>query len=130
MDINLPTTVAEIQAEFDRYEAALIGNDVEALANFFWRDPRATRLAPGGGLYGYDEIEAFRRARDASDVTRVLERVTIIGLGADCGVATAEYRRTGSGRRGAQSQTWVKFAEGWRIVAAHVSLEPAQPSET
>lgn len=123
MEIDLPETVAAIRAEFDAYEAALIGNDVTALTGFFWTDPRAVRLSPGGGLYGFEEIAAFRKGRDASDVARVLERVTILALGPDCGVASAEYRRTGSGRRGAQSQTWVRFPEGWRIVAAHVSLE-------
>lgn len=126
MEIDLPETVAEIRAEFDRYEAALIANDVAALSGFFWRDPRAVRLAPGGGLYGFEAIAAFRRGRDVSDVARDLERVTIRAIGPDCGVATAEYRRRGSGRRGAQSQTWARFPEGWRIVAAHVSLDPPE----
>lgn len=126
MEIDLPETIAEIGAEFDRYEAALLSNDVDALSGFFWRDPRTLRLSPGGGLYGYDAIIAFRQGRDVTDVARDLEKITIRAIGRDCGVATAEYRRRKSGRRGAQSQVWVRFPEGWRIVAAHVSLDPPE----
>ena len=126
MTPDAPETLAELRAAFDAYEAALLANDVEALSGFFWRDPRAVRLSPGGGLFGYEAIAAFRRGRDVSDVARDLTRVTFTALGPDVGVACAEYRRRGSGRRGAQSQTWARFPEGWRIVAAHVSLEPPE----
>ena len=124
MTPDTPETLAELRAAFDAYEAALLANDVEALSGFFWRDPRAVRLSPGGGLFGHDAIAAFRRGRDVSDVARDLTRVSFTALGPDVGVACAEYRRRASGRRGAQSQTWARFPEGWRIVAAHVSLEP------
>lgn len=115
----------EIRAAFDTYEAVLVGNDVEGLINLFWRDPRAVRLSDDSGLYGFDAIAAFRRARDPSDMARTLTRVEIVALTADCGVANAEYRRTGSGRCGTQSQTWIRTPEGWRIASAHVSLGPA-----
>jgi ketosteroid isomerase-like protein len=115
---------AEIREAFERYEAALMANDVDALSGFFWQDSRAVRLSPDGGLYGYDDIAGFRRKRDASDVARDLGRVEILVLTPDIGVATAEYKRRGSGRRGAQSQVWKRLPEGWRIVSAHVSLEP------
>ena len=113
---------AEIRAAFDAYEAALVGNDVEALIGFFWDDPRALRMTNEGGLYGFAEIAAFRRGRDVTDVARELTRVEIRALGPDAGVAVAEYRRTSSGKRGVQSQVWQRRPEGWRIVAAHVSL--------
>ena len=113
---------AEIRAQFDAYEAALRSNDIAALTGFFWNDPRAVRLGPDGGLYGHQEIAAFRRARDVSDVERVLSQVRIVALSPDLGVATCEYRRVGSGRRGAQSQVWMRRPEGWRIVSAQVSL--------
>ncbi|MEM6489534.1 MAG: AtzH-like domain-containing protein [Pseudomonadota bacterium] len=115
---------AEIRAAFDAYETALVTNDVEGLIGLFWEDPRAARLMAEGGHYGHAEIAAFRRARDPSDVARTLTRVQIVALTPDIGVANAEYRRTGSGRRGAQSHTWIRTAEGWRIAAAHVSLAP------
>ena len=116
-------TAREIRAAFDAYEAALLTNDVEALSGFFWRDRRAVRLSAEGSLYGYDEIAVFRAKRDVSDIARDLLRVEIVALAADIGVANAEYRRRASGRKGAQSQVWKRFAEGWRIVSAHVSLE-------
>lgn len=112
----------EIRAAFEAYEAALVGNDVEALIGFFWADPRAIRMMTEGGLYGIDEIASFRKNRPTEDLSRELTRVEIVPLGADVGVATAEYRRLGSGRRGAQSQVWVRRPEGWRIASAHVSL--------
>ncbi|WP_353475361.1 DUF3225 domain-containing protein [Salipiger sp. H15] len=114
---------AEIRAEFEAYEAALGANDVERLTGFFWEDPRAARLSPGGGLYGHDQIAGFRKARDVSDIARELSEVRITAFSADFGTATCEYRRLGSGRRGAQSQVWMRRPEGWRIVSAHVSLD-------
>ena len=113
---------AEIRAAFDAYEAALGANDVTALTGFFWQSPRAVRMMTDGGLYGIDEIAAFRKGRDVSDLARDLTRVDIVALAPDVGVATAEYRRKGSGRRGAQTQVWVRRPEGWRIASAHVSL--------
>lgn len=114
---------AEIRTCFDGYEAALVGNDVEALIGYFWNDSRAVRLSAGGGLYGYEAIASFRKGRDATDMARELLRVDIVALSSDLGVATAEYRRSGSGRRGAQSQVWMRTGQGWRIVSAHVSIE-------
>src|SRR5690242_11271994 len=107
MEADAPEVVAEIRAAFEAYEAALLANDVEALAGFFWRDPRAARLGADGGLYGWEAITGFRRGRDVSDLARDLSRVEIHAWGRDFGTATAEYRRRGSGRQGAQSQTWV-----------------------
>jgi ketosteroid isomerase-like protein len=116
------TVEAEIRTAFDGYEAALGANDVTALTGYFWQSPRAVRLMTEGGLYGIEEIAAFRKGRDVSDIARELTRIDIVALGPDMGVATAEYRRLGSGKKGAQSQVWVRRPEGWRIASAHVSL--------
>lgn len=113
---------AEVRDAFEGYEAALGANDVDALTSYFWQSPRAVRLMTEGGLYGIDAIAAFRKGRDVSDIARTLLRVDIVALGPDTAVATAEYCRTGSGRRGAQSQVWIRRPEGWRIASAHVSL--------
>lgn len=123
-DFDEAGVAVEIRAEFDAYEAALQANDVPALTAFFWEDPRAVRLMAGGGLYGHEEIAAFRKDRDVSDMARDLSEVRIVVLSRDIGVATCEYRRKASGRRGAQSQVWVHRPEGWRIASAHVSLAP------
>ncbi len=116
------SVAAEIRAAFDRYEAALTGNDVEALVAFFRQDALAIRMMNDRGLYGIGAIAAFRKGRDTADLARELLRVDVVALSADIGVATAEYRRTGSGRRGAQSQVWQRGPDGWHIAAAHVSL--------
>ena len=113
---------AEIRTAFDAYELALRSNDVESLIGFFWDDSRAVRLMNESGLYGIDEIAEFRNGRPTDDLARELLRVDVVAFGPDLGVATAEYRRTGTGRRGAQSQVWMRRPEGWRIVSAHVSL--------
>ena len=123
-DFDRAGVEAEVRAAFDAYEAALQGNDVAALTGFFWDDARAVRLASEGGLYGIAAIAAFRRGRDVSDIARELTRVDVVALSPEVGVATAEYRRLKSGRRGAQSQVWVRRPEGWRIASAHVSLGP------
>ncbi len=46
----------------------------------------------------------------------------VVAWSADFGVATAEYRRLATGVRGSQTQVWMRRPEGWRIVAAHVSV--------
>ncbi|QPM90234.1 AtzH-like domain-containing protein [Pseudooceanicola algae] len=122
-DFDRNAVEAEIRTAFDAYERALSENDVPALSEFFWEDPRAVRLGPDGGLYGHDRIRAFRRGRDVSDIARDLYEIRILALGPNTGSATCEYRRIGSGKRGAQSQVWKRFPEGWRIVSAHVSLQ-------
>ena len=123
MDIDSPDVVGEVKAAFERYERALNANDVATLNELFWKSPRTVRYGTGEQLYGYDAIAGFRAARDASDVRRELLRVVITAFGRDVATASCEYRRVGSGREGRQMQTWVRFAEGWRIVAAHVSFK-------
>ena len=122
MEFDAEAVEAEVRAAFDGYEAALGANDVDALTGYFWDSPKAVRLMTEGGLYGIAAIATFRRGRDVSDIARSLTRIDIVALGPDVAVATAEYRRIGSGRRGAQSQVWVRRPEGWRIASAHVSL--------
>lgn len=121
-DFDEAAVAAEIRAEFEAYETALAENDVTALAGFFWEDPRAIRMMTEGGLYGHAAILAFRTSRDVSGLARELERVEVVAWSPDFGVATAEYRRLNSGKRGSQTQVWMRRPEGWRIVAAHVSV--------
>lgn len=128
MDIDIPDVVAEVQAAFARYEAALVGNDVATLNELFRVDTRTLRYGIGENLYGHTEIAGFRAARSPTGLTRSLSRTVITTYGHDTAVAaTLFYRPTAPGKIGRQMQTWVRFAEGWRIVAAHVSVidEPA-----
>ena len=123
MQVDSPDVVAEVKAAFDRYERAINANDVATLNELFWKSPKTIRYGNAEQLYGHDAISGFRAARDASDVRRELLRVVITAFGHDLATASCEYRRIGSGREGRQMQTWVRFAEGWRIVAAHVSFK-------
>ncbi len=128
MVIDDPATLAEVRAAFAAYEAALVGNHVAALDGFFWRDARALRYGAGENLYGHAAIAAFRAARPAAGLARSLDRTVITAFGRDFATASTLFRRDGApGRVGRQTQSWARLPEGWRIVAAHVSLidEPA-----
>lgn len=120
--INQPQVHAEVSAAFYRYEAALVSNDIAVLDALFWHDPRTVRLGAGENLYGKDEIRAFRAARPAAGLQRTLRNTLITTFGNDYAVCSTEFTREGSDRIGRQQQTWVRFADGWRIVAAQVSL--------
>ena len=123
MQIDLPEIVAEVRAAFERYERALVENDVAALDAFFPEDARTIRYGGGENLYGFAEIGAFRAARSPLGLARTLERTVITTYGRDHAVASTLFRRASApGKIGRQMQTWVRFAQGWRVVAAHVSL--------
>jgi hypothetical protein len=123
MDINLPDTVAEVQAAFSCYEVALMSNDTATLQALFWHSPHTIRYGIGEILHGWDEIGAFRAARSPVGLARALSRTVITTFGRDFATAsTLFHRATAAGKVGRQMQTWARMPEGWRIVAAHVSL--------
>lgn len=123
MDIDLPEVVAEVRAAFERYEEALVTNDVATLDALFRNDPRTIRYGGTEILYGFHEIESFRAARSPAGLARTLSRTVITTFGRDFAVASTLFHRPSTpGKVGRQMQTWVRFAEGWRVVAAHVSL--------
>ncbi len=123
MEIDLPEVVAEVRECFDRYEKALVSNDVTALNALFRDDRRTIRYGAGEILYGYEEIKSFRAARSPVALGRTLSRTVITTFGREFAVAATLYERPSApGKIGRQMQTWVKFEDGWRVVAAHVSL--------
>ena len=123
MDVDLPEVVAEVSAAFERYEQALVSNDVAALDAMFRDDPRTIRYGGGENLYGYGEIKAFRAGRSSTGLARTLSKTVITTYGRDFAIASTLFQRVSApGKIGRQMQTWVRFAEGWRIVAAHVSI--------
>ena len=123
MDIDLPDVVAEVSDAFARYEAALVSNDVATLDALFRDDSRTLRYGGGENLYGYEAIKAFRAGRSAAGLARELSKTVITTYGRDTAIAsTLFYRDSMPGKVGRQMQTWVRFADGWRIVAAHVSV--------
>jgi hypothetical protein len=122
MDIDLPEVVAEVTREFERYEQALVTNDVAVLDAIFREDPRTIRYGGGENLYGFAEIAAFRAGRSPAGLARTLSKTVITAYGRDVAVASTLYDRPSQpGKIGRQMQTWVRFPEGWRVVAAHVS---------
>ena len=123
MEVDLPDVLAEVTGQFARYEAALVGNDVAVLDELFRADARTLRYGIGENLYGHDAITAFRAARSPAGLMRRTENTVITTYGRDTAVAsTLFYRDSTPGRVGRQMQTWVRFPEGWKIVAAHVSV--------
>ena len=133
MQVDLPDVLTEVTEQFARYENALVSNDVAVLDQLFRADPRTLRYGVGENLYGHDAIRAFRAARSPIGLGRRTDKTVITTYGRDTAVAsTLFYRDSLPGRVGRQMQTWVRFAEGWRIVAAHVSVidEPASSKDT
>lgn len=122
MDINIPEVVAEVTAAFQRYEKALISNDVAVLDELFWNSPQTVRFGVTENLYGYDEIAAFRSQRSPVNLDRILINTVITTYGRDFATANTEFQRKTSNKTGRQSQTWMRTEQGWRIVSAHVSL--------
>jgi Protein of unknown function (DUF3225) len=126
MTINDPEVLAELEALYPEYERALVTNDVEKLVTMFWAGPQVMRFGATENLYGPEELEAFRKLRPAANLARTVKRLDIVSFGRDFASITLEFERVRDEgvARGRQSQVWVRFAEGWRIVQAHVSLHP------
>ena len=123
MQVDLPDVLAEVTAQFERYEKALVSNDVAVLGELFRDDARTLRYGIGENLYGYGAITAFRAARSSVGLMRKTDKTVITTYGRDTAVAsTLFYRDSAPGKVGRQMQTWVRFPEGWKIVAAHVSI--------
>lgn len=129
MEIDLPEIVAEVQAVFERYEKALVCNDIATLDELFRSDARTIRYGVAENLYGHEEVAAFRAARSPINLARTRTRTVITTYGRDFAVASTLFHRDSMpGKVGRQMQTWVRFPEGWRVVAAQVSLidDPAK----
>jgi hypothetical protein len=120
--INLPDVHAEVAAVFARYEDALVSNNVKVLDELFWNSEHTLRYGATENLYGYDAIRAFRAGRPSQGLARTLLTTVITTYGRDFATANTEFVRVGSDKTGRQSQTWLRTPDGWRVVAAHVSL--------
>jgi len=126
MIINDPAVIAELDELYPRYEQALVTNDVDTLVAMFWAAPEVMRFGVAENLYGHDELEAFRKSRPATNLARTVKRLDIVTFGHDYASISLEFERDSQNGllRGRQSQVWVRFPTGWRIVSAHVSLLP------
>lgn len=122
MTIDDPALLAEVTAAFHAYEAALMADDIAAMDALFRDAPMTNRFGVGEVLWGIEAIRDFRKGRGGSPQRR-LGHVAITVYGDRFATADAEFFREGAERRGRQSQAWVKFEDGWKVVSAHVSLE-------
>lgn len=120
MEINLPDVLSEVTAAFERYEQALVNNQVEVLDELFWNSPQTLRYGATENLYGYEAIAQFRAHRPATNLQRTLHNTVITTYGRDFATANTEFVR--NQKTGRQSQTWIRTPDGWRVVCAHVSL--------
>lgn len=124
MEINNPEVVAEVNAAHERYETALTSNDVAVLDELFWNSEHTFRMGIGELLYGHEQIAAFRAARSPKGVERNVGKTVLTTFGRDFAVVNREFFRDGVDGIGRQTQSWARLPEGWRIVAAHVSVIP------
>ncbi|RXZ33806.1 oxalurate catabolism protein HpxZ [Oxalobacteraceae bacterium CAVE-383] len=120
--INDAAVLADFHPHFDAYERALVCNDIAELDRLFWNAGETVRYGAGENLYGYAAIREFRMARSPVNLDRTVIRKAVTSVGDDVAVTHIEFTRAGSDRIGRQSQTWVKFHEGWRVISAHVSV--------
>jgi len=118
----MPSVVAEVTAACERYEKALVGNDIAVLDELFWNSPYTLRYGATENLYGYEAIRSFRAVRPSAGLAREVHRHVITTYGTDFATSNLEFQRNGSAKAGRQSQTWMRTPDGWRVVAAHVSL--------
>jgi hypothetical protein len=118
---NLPSTVDEVYRQFEAYERALVANNVTALDEFFWRSEDVVRFGIGENLYGSEAIANYRRSVVPGRISRLRVKTVVATFGTSTATVSAEFSEEG-GVVSRQSQTWIRLAEGWRIVAAHVSV--------
>jgi hypothetical protein len=130
MQINLPDVLAEVTAAFARYEKALVTNDTAVLDELFRTADETVRFGIAENLFGIEEIRRFRNNRPPINLDRVVARSNITTYGRDFATtAITFYRAAAPDKTGRQMQSWVRFPEGWRVVAAHVSLIPTPEGE-
>lgn len=120
-EVDRPDVVAEVTDAFHRYEAALVANDVEALVDFFWDDPRTLRYGIDDIQHGHDELAAFRRSQARATPPRSLRRTAVRTFGTDVAHVDTEFVPDGTDVVGRQSQTWIRTGGGWKVASAHVS---------
>jgi hypothetical protein len=119
--VNVPKALAGLNEAFERYECALTGNDVAVLDELFWNSPHTLRYGAAEHLYGYESIQAFRRARPGTGLDRTILERSVTSFDDAFAVTNIVFSREGQARLGRQTQSWVRIAGNWRIVAAHVS---------
>lgn len=112
---------AELRACFNAYENALVAGDANSVNDWFIDDPRVTRFGVAEEQWGSVAIREWRESAPSVPFGRELTVTDVVIWSADLGVVTTLFRYPGSAALGRQSQTWLRRADGWGIVHAHVS---------
>jgi len=120
--LDLPEVMAELASAFAAYEAALLANDVAALNDFFVASAATVRLGIAEHAFGIQSIALQRARLTKVSPQRRLHNTVITTIGRDAGAVSTEFAAAENDLVGRQSQTWVRTAAGWKIVAAHVSV--------
>ena len=120
-EVDLPQVVAEVRAVFERYERALLAHDIEALDNYFFAAPSTVRFGIAEHAFGIESVRLQRAGLPRTHPERRLMNTVIHCIGADVAIVSTEFMAPDTTKVGRQTQTWVRFAAGWKIVAAHVS---------
>uniref|UniRef100_UPI0000F2444C Hypothetical protein Bxe_B1374 n=1 Tax=Paraburkholderia xenovorans (strain LB400) TaxID=266265 RepID=UPI0000F2444C len=124
MEVNQPDIVAQVQAAFVEYERALVENDIEAMNALFWHTPETVRYGIAEVQHGGEAIRAWRERCEPVPKSRKLHRTVVTTFGTDFATVSTEFTSDATPLLGRQMQTWARLspADGWKIVAAHVSL--------
>jgi hypothetical protein len=122
--LDRPEVVGEVLAAFRRYERALVAGDLAVLTELFWDDPRCLRYGVADRQAGAAQIAAWRRTHPTVPPGRRLRDTRVLTVDDRTAVVNTLFDYPDGRVEGRQTQTWVRFAQGWRIVAAHVSELP------
>ncbi len=123
LEMNIPEVVAEVTTAFNRYEQALVSNDIQVLDELFFNSANTIRYGVAEECISYQAIQDFRACRNPVNLARVLKNTIITSYGHNFAVASTEFSRSNSpSKLGRQQQTWIRTEQGWRIIAAHVSV--------
>jgi hypothetical protein len=121
-EVNRREVVAEVRSVFERYEAALVDNDLDVLDELFWDSTHTERFGLSDRQRGFAAVQSARRTVTRQTPPRTLRDLVIITFDDHTAVVATEFvPDDGVSPVGRQSQTWVRFPEGWRVVSAHVS---------
>jgi len=128
--LNLPQVVEEVRAVFLAYEAALLANDVRLLNDFFWDSPSTVRYGIAEHNYGAADIRAYREHAWPVSPCVVCSEPSLPLVDAIRPVVSSEFSVPASELIGRQTQTWVRFDTGWKLICSPCEHDSARAHQT
>lgn len=123
MQINLPHVVTAVTEAFTDYERALLANELATLDGYFWNSEHTVRYGVAENLHGADTIACYRRHCQPVGPGRQLLHTVVSTFGEDFATVSTQFKDGVTQRLGRQMQTWARLEGGWKVVAAHVSID-------